>query len=214
MALAVLLWERISHQRRAEFIQRPTALLFSIQLQMFDEGELPFVPSGVLGVKMGCPMWGMSVALGYVPFTRGSECREAKESERAEFTVIELSVFCCVATPQVATEMRKKHFYKKCYFPLQTSIIYFTAFPCLCQSDSDGVNKIRVQGLDFYITHSVFSQGQNSVLGFTTGLVQSMYPCQYVYPALHSLLYTKTHLRSSHSSLSWATYYMPVRAIC
>ncbi len=69
---------------------------------------------------------------------QGAEKRK-RASERAEFTVIELSVFCCVAAPQVATEMRK-HFYKN-VISLQTSFIYFIPFPCLCQSGSDRVNK-------------------------------------------------------------------------
>ncbi len=69
---------------------------------------------------------------------QGAEKRK-RASERAEFTVIELSVFCCVTAPQVATEMRK-HFYKN-VISLQTSFIYFIPFPCLFQSGSDLVNK-------------------------------------------------------------------------
>ncbi len=144
----------------------------------------------------------MSVALGYVPFTRGSGCRKAKRERASEqsFTVIELSVFCCCRRTSGSTEMRK-HFYKMLfhYRPL-----LFISFPSLvlCQSGSDRVNKTEPGSR---LVHYCW------IHNWPPSIDVSMSICLPSAPILYSI---QKHISvSSHSSPSWATY-MPVRAIC
>lgn len=94
----------------------------------------------------------MSAALGYMPFTLGSEGGGSKreserESGRAEFTVIELSVFCCVTAPGFATEIKHKKknviFYDR---PLLFISFFHSECCCAYQKGSYGVNKIDARG--------------------------------------------------------------------
>lgn len=103
----------------------------------------------------------MSVALGYVPFTPGSECREAKESESGVYRNWAVSILLCRRTS--GCHRNEKNIFIKMLFSTTDLYYLFHSLPLSVRVALMGLIK-QGSGVSTCTLQTVFSQAQNSVL--------------------------------------------------